>query len=170
MKPVILLDVDGPLNPWSARPGLPEGFTEHVTRPRGWETGKGLKVRLRASDGPRLMSLGCEVIWATAWEDEANEWIGPKVGLPELPFIDWIDKNHWNIERLHWKTKRILQWMSVHRPDVPFIWIDDEVTRRDKDWITEFGSTGSTTLLVPPNKGLEDGHFARIDEWVRTWS
>jgi hypothetical protein len=164
-KPAILLDVDGPLNPYTARNGLPEGFTEHLMRPRGWEVGKPLKVRLRGSDGFRLMETGCEIIWATAWEDEANDWIGPHIGLPKLPHIDWIDKNHWNIEKLHWKTKRIVQWMAENRPGIPFIWIDDEVTRRDRDWIEEFCPEGSGILLISPKYGLEEGHFERIEEW-----
>jgi hypothetical protein len=111
------------------------------------------------------MELGCEIIWATAWEDEANDWIGPHIGLPKLPHIDWIDKNHWNIEKLHWKTKRIVQWMAENRPGIPFIWIDDEVTRRDRDWIEEFCPEGSGILLISPKYGLEEGHFERIEEW-----
>jgi hypothetical protein len=164
-KPVILLDVDGPLNPWSARQGLPEGFTEHLTHPMGWETGKPLKVRLRATDGPELMKLGCEIIWATAWEEDANKWIGPHIGLPELPHIDWIDRNIWSIEKLHWKTKRIVAWMAENRPGIPFIWLDDEVTRKDRDWIAEFSAKGSTSLLISPKFGLEESHFERIREW-----
>jgi hypothetical protein len=111
------------------------------------------------------METGCEIIWATAWEDEANDWIGPHIGLPKLPHIDWIDKNHWNIEKLHWKTKRIVQWMAENRPGIPFIWIDDEVTRRDRDWIEEFCPEGSGILLISPKYGLEEGHFERIEEW-----
>jgi hypothetical protein len=164
-KPVILLDVDGPLNPWSARHGSPEGYTEHFTRPRGWEMGKPLKVRLRASDGFELLKLDCELIWATAWEAEANEWIGPHIGLPELPVIAWVDKDHWNIERLHWKTKRIVQWMNRYRPGIPFIWLDDEVTKRDRLWIADSCAEGSTILLINPKTGLENEYFERIKEW-----
>src|SRR6267142_2734012 len=164
-RPTILLDVDGPLNPWSARHGLPEGYTEHLMRPRGWETGKPLKVRLRASDGFKLQKLDCELIWATAWEEEANKWIGKEIGLPELPHIDWTDKNHWNIERLHWKTKRIVQWMNENRPGIPFIWLDDEVTKRDRLWIADSCAKGSTILLINPKTGLEDEYFERIKAW-----
>lgn len=164
-KTILLLDVDGPLNPWSARKGLPEGFTEHETSPEGWDPNLGLTVRLRASDGPRLMATGCELIWATAWEDEANIWIGPNIGLPELPFIPWEDRNPWNIERLHWKTKKLVAWMDMNRPGIPFKWIDDEVTRRDRDWVEETCAPGSGIMLVSPKFGLEEGHFETIEEW-----
>jgi len=127
--------------------------------------GKPLKVRLRATDGLRLMELGCEIIWATAWEEEANDWIGPHIGLPELPYIDWKDRDPWNTERLHWKTKRITQWMKENRPGIPFKWIDDEVTRRDRDWIEETCAPGSGILLVSPKYGLEEAHFEILKEW-----
>ena len=139
-------------------------------RPRGWESGKPLKVRLRASDGPSLLALGCEIVWATAWEDDANEWIGPRIGLPRLDFINWNTKNTWTPERLHWKTKRILHWMAYNRPEVPFIWIDDEVIRRDRDFIQENYSPDSTTLKVPPDKGLIDEHFKTIADWKNSVS
>lgn len=163
--PVLLLDVDGPLNPWSARDGLPEGFTAHLTRPKGWEMGKGLKVRLRASDGLELRKLKCELIWATAWEEEANDWIGCHINLPKLPHINWIDKDHWNVERLHWKTKRIVQWMNRYRPGQPFMWLDDEITKKDRLWITDSCAEGSTTFFVSPKTGLTDEDFKKIKEW-----
>lgn len=165
MKLVLLLDVDGPLNPYSARKGLPEGFTEHNSRPRGWETGSPLKIRLRATDGFRLMETGCELIWATMWEKEANEWIGPHIGLPELPYIDWGTIEYFNTKRLYWKTQRIVQWMNENRPGIPFLWIDDEVTKRDREWIKENCAAGSDILLVSPKYGLEESHFERIKEW-----
>ena len=38
--------------------------------------------------GPRLLALGGELWWATAWMDEANDVFGPLLGLPELPVVD----------------------------------------------------------------------------------
>ena len=164
-KPVILLDVDGPLNPWSAPNGLPRGFREHFMRPRGWEMGKPLKVRLRASDGFRLSTLGCDIIWATTWEDEANEWIGPHIGLPKLPFIDWIDKDYFNPEHLYWKTKRVVSWMNENRPGIPFIWLDDEVRRPDRDYIEKNAATGSKILIISPRIGITGNDYEAITEW-----
>jgi len=164
-KPILLLDVDGPLNPWSAPKGLPAGFVEHSSRPRGWETGNPMKIRLRATDGFRLMEIGCELIWATAWEEEANDWIGPHIGLPVLPHIPWEDRDLWDTERLHWKTQKLVAWMNENRPGIPFLWIDDEVTRRDRAWVEENCAPGSATMLVSPKFGLEDGHFEIIREW-----
>jgi hypothetical protein len=101
----ILLDVDGPLNPYAAKATQrPEGYVTHRMKPSGFEHGKGLRVWLKPSHGAELQALGGELIWATTWEFEANEWIGPHIGLPELPVIDWIDRDYFNPEGLYWKT------------------------------------------------------------------
>ena len=45
-----------------------------------------------ASHGPALLGLGYDLCWATTWMDTANRWIGPVVGLPELPYVDFGDR------------------------------------------------------------------------------
>lgn len=162
MKPALLLDVDGPLNAYTAWNRPSHGRTAHdATTSRG----EVFPVLMRASDGPRLLETGCELIWATTWEDDANKAIGPLIGLPELPVINWKDKDPWNTERLYWKTKQICEWMNENRPGIPFKWIDDEVTRRDRAYIEENCVSGSGIILVSPKFGLEDGHFEVIQEW-----
>lgn len=162
MTHALLLDVDGPLNAFTGHRVPSHGRTEHKAT-----TSDGLvfPVLIRESDGSRLIETGCELIWATTWEDDANKAIGPLIGLPELPVINWIDKDHWNPERLYWKTKRIVAWMNENRPGIPFLWIDDEVTKRDRVFIEENCAPGSGILLVSPKFGLEEGHFERIEEW-----
>lgn len=162
MKTALLLDVDGPINAYTARGAALDGRTAHQATT---STGESFKVLTRASDGSRLMELGCELIWATTWEHDANKAIGPLIGLPELPVIEWIDKDYWNPERLYWKTKKICSWMNENRPGVPFKWLDDEVTRRDRDYIEENCVKGSGILLISPKYGIEDEHFDVLKEW-----
>ena len=166
MKPAILLDVDGPLNPYAATATRrPEGFETHWTRPSGWETGKALRVWLKPSHGAELLALDCELIWATTWEAEANIWIGPHIGLPELPAIDWVDKDIYNPEKLYWKTKRVAQWMNENRPGIPFLWLDDEVGRPDRDWIEKNCTPGSGIRIISPRTGIESGDLEEITDW-----
>lgn len=165
MKPAILLDVDGPLNPFTAK-SLPEGYTAHIMRPDSWTDPRPLKVLLNPLHGPSLASTGAEVIWATTWEHEANEWIGPHIGLPELPVIDWIDRDYWNTEGLYWKTKRIVQWMNEFRPETPYIWIDDECTRKDREYIKYYSDELGTTLQISPKFGLRDQDFDYLRDWT----
>lgn len=162
MTHALLLDVDGPLNAYTARNGASNGRIEAMATT---SSGAVYKVSVAPSDGPRLLATGCELIWATTWESDANKAIGPLIGLPELPVIDWVTKDHWTPERLYWKTKRIVSWMNENRPGIPFLWLDDEVTKRDRVFIEESCAPGSGILLISPKFGLEEGHFEHIEEW-----
>ena len=46
-----------------------------------------LLVRVDPALGSRLLALGCHLIWATTWMEEANECIAPLLGLPALPLL-----------------------------------------------------------------------------------
>jgi hypothetical protein len=164
---VILLDVDGPLNPFAAKPTKrPEGYETLRMTPRGWVATKPLKVWLNPLHGPALTALGVELIWCTMWENEANEWIGPHLGLPELSFIDWIDWDTGNWEGLHPKTKRIVSWMKENRPNCDFIWIDDEPTGRDAEFLARNCDVDAKIMKISPKIGLVDVDFDNIKKWV----
>lgn len=165
IKPVILLDVDGPLNPYIGK-AAPEGYTEHKMHPASWVATKPLTVRLNPLHGPALMSLGAEVIWATTWEHDANEWIGPHIGLPTLEVIEWDKNRKWTNRSLYWKTPEIIEWMNENRPNTPFIWIDDECTRKDRNELAFHTDGLGTTLQISPKFGLRNEDFAKLKEWM----
>src|SRR5262249_42231867 len=113
---VLFVDVDGPLNPYAAKPQRrPDGY---VTIRVPWESGgvyasRMLRVWLNPAHGPALMDLGYELCWASTWMDQANRWIGPVLGLPELPYVDFGDSLF--AERpdgLHWKTERVVAYAA----------------------------------------------------------
>ncbi|WNV87907.1 hypothetical protein [Umezawaea sp. Da 62-37] len=82
-----------------------------------------LLARVNPALGPRLLALGCRLVWATTWMDEANECIAPLLGLPTLPVLTWPDfpeDDHDARIGLHWKTRGIL----VCAAGLPFVWID----------------------------------------------
>ncbi len=78
--PLLLLDVDGVLNPFAA-PACPPGYTEHEFFP-GEDP-----VRLCAAHGPwpRELATRFQIVWATAWGDGANRLLAPLLQLPSLP-------------------------------------------------------------------------------------
>jgi hypothetical protein len=80
--PLLLLDVDGVLNPFAA-PACPPGFSEHDFFP-GEEP-----VRVCPAHGPWLQELATRfrLVWATAWGDDANRLLAPLLQVPELPVI-----------------------------------------------------------------------------------
>ncbi|GAA3369335.1 hypothetical protein GCM10020367_11640 [Streptomyces sannanensis] len=79
--PLLLIDIDGPLNPYGGQPERrPEGYTTHRMCPSGWTHGKPLRVWLNHGHGEELLALAeqYELVWATTWKGEANVWIGPR--------------------------------------------------------------------------------------------
>lgn len=164
-KKVILLDVDGPLNPFNAKIA-PEGYTAHRMHPTGFEYGKGLRVLLNPLHGPSLVSSGAEIVWATMWEADANVWIGPHLGFPPLPFIDWNDECKWTPGGLHYKTRRIASWMNENRKGMDFLWIDDECTKKDKEWLQERMGGKVSIMRIAPKIGLTEADFNEINHWA----
>jgi HAD domain in Swiss Army Knife RNA repair proteins len=148
-RPLLFLDVDGPLLPFGEGvPGTP-----------------GL-ARLDPLHGPWLAALLCELVWATTWMDDANEHLAPLLGLPRLPVATWPDDPETEAEDvrrgLHWKTRGLVALAG----DRPFAWVDDELTVEDRAWVAEHHPR---TLLhrVDPRHGLTDAEYLELDAWLR---
>lgn len=200
---LLLLDVDGPLNPWAApRNQRPEGYTTYrLTRDGRWYTGsdirrhKGLCVWLHPEHGAQLLALAAETglspVWATTWLSEANRLIGPSIGLPELPVIDFPEDDlqrtagsaSWRLEG-RWKYPGVAQ----HAGDLPIAWLDDEhdhriaatevvpgaprtrflstLGRAREEFLTARAHTQTLLCQVNPRTGLTAEHFDAIRRWA----
>lgn len=114
-RPLLFLDVDGPLNPYAAkRERRPEGYTT-LRGPRGGGAPeenserlfrrRPLRVWLSPEHGRDLLRLDYELCLATTWMADANRWIAPVLGLPELSFVDFGDGLfRERPDGVHWKT------------------------------------------------------------------
>ncbi|MFI8436427.1 hypothetical protein ACIGJO_22260 [Streptomyces sp. NPDC079020] len=165
MKPLLLIDIDGPLNPYEAlsRRGAPEGYRRHLMRPTGWTWGPALPVLLKPEHGGELLGLaaGYELVWATTWKDEANEWVGPLLGLPALPYIDWPEMHGTGPDGTYWKTRYVVEYAAGR----PFAWVDDEITDRDRAWVGAHHPVRALLRYVDPGVGLERGDFDALAGW-----
>ncbi|MFD9572515.1 HAD domain-containing protein [Streptomyces sp. NPDC059982] len=168
MKPLLLIDVDGPLNPYAAQPERrPEGYTTHRMTPRAWTAaghGKPLRVWLHPGHGAELLTLAdaYELVWATTWKDEANDWIGPVLGLPRLPFIDWPQMHGRAPRGTFWKTQYVLEYAAGRE----FAWIDDDITPADREYVDRLHPAHALLLRVDERIGLRRTDFDALAGWA----
>ncbi|MFJ3790851.1 hypothetical protein [Kitasatospora sp. NPDC090091] len=171
-QPLLLLDVDGPLNPYAAKPHRrPEGYRTHRVKPDSWvarfprrpaEHVRPLRLWINPDHGPHLLSLPFELVWATTWMDEANTWIGPLLGLPRLPWINWPELHREDPDGLHWKTRSLVAWAAGR----PFVWVDDELGPQDTEWIAAHHPGDAATFRIDPRVGLREDDFATLGAWA----
>ncbi|MFB7738306.1 hypothetical protein ACFC08_28740 [Streptomyces sp. NPDC056112] len=167
-RPLLLIDVDGPLNPYAAKPHRrPDGYHTHRMRPTGWEQPwqKPLRVWLNPTHGPALQALPFDLVWCTTWAHEANEWIGPHIGLPELPVIAWPEgaQRH-RADGMFWKTEHVVKWAAGR----PFAWIDDDFGDLDRMFVADHHAGPALLHFVSPRTGLLDADFKALTDWAES--
>lgn len=185
MKPKLLLDIDGVLNPYAAKPTRrPEGYetfryirtgagarlAPRAERRQGkaleehWRTG-GIRVWLNCAHGPMLTALTdvVDLVWATAWQDEANMLVGPVVGLPELPVIKFPRKEYYEFGHI-FKLGDVIEYVG----DEPFAWLDDDFEPDDIAWAKARAADGIPTLFVQidPAIGLRQEDLNWVEDWA----
>jgi hypothetical protein len=118
--------------------------------------------------GRRLAALPGDLVWATAWEHGANEMIAPRLGLPQLPVVEWrnpsvaddVEDEYFN---LHWKTRQVVAWAAGR----DFAWADDEVTAADREWIAANHPGRALVHHVRALLGLTGVDFDVLGQWLR---
>lgn len=172
-RPVLFLDVDGPLIPF----GSPDGHRTYEAPGAALETGgHPLLSRVNPALGPRLAGLPCELVWATTWMDDANACVAPRLGLPDLPVVDWPEPSAddggggtgWTGGRgatgaTHWKTGGLVAWAAGRA----FAWVDDEIRDADRRWVSAHHPGPALLHRVDPRVGLGDPDFTVLDAWLR---
>ncbi|MFF1906525.1 hypothetical protein [Kitasatospora sp. NPDC058218] len=168
-RPLLFLDIDGPLNPYATPSGTcPDDYTavhlppearrpSAVGSPRSYVRPE--TVWLNPAHGKALLSLGFELCWASAWMSDANRWIGPVLGLPPLPFVDFGDAlMRERPDGVHWKSTPL-----VARADGrPFVWVDDEQTDADHAHIAAAHLGRALLHHVNPRIGLRHPDFTAM--------
>ncbi len=163
MRPLILLDVDGPLSPWAApRHAKPAGYVEHPLRLSRWSR-KRLRIWLNPAHGPTLLALAgpanAELAWASSWEHRANVQVGPAIGLPPLPVIGFP------APAASWKFGPVARFAAGR----PLAWFDDDFDLFPAARTAFLDRrTGLPTELIPvdAHTGLTPEHFDRLEAWL----
>ncbi|MET7450815.1 HAD domain-containing protein [Streptomyces sp. NPDC005574] len=156
---LLFLDVDGTLIPFGAARPYPRYTAPAAGAAR--PAAHPLLTRVDPRLGRRLEALGCELMWATTWLEEANAVLAPWLGLPPLPLVDWPDEDE-PPGALHWKTRPLVAWAAGR----PFIWVDDEITPADRTWTAAHHPGRALLHRVDHRYGLTDRDFATLEEWL----
>ena len=154
VKPILAVDVDGVISLF--------GFDDPPDRSQArFELIDGMVhcISLRAGDRLRRLSEAFELIWATGWEDRANDVLPGLLGLPELPYLTFDGAARFGTA--HWK----LGPLDEYARDRAMAWIDDSFDESCYEWARE---RGAPTLLVPTESslGLEEAHADALSAWA----
>lgn len=140
LRPVVLLDFDGVLNPHGMDAHL-DGYREHhIHVPvahvpdspfvAGFgRTDLDVTVRIHPTHGAWVRSLTqvADVMWATTWEHAANTHLAPLLGIDPLPVAVSVNTHPprfaeaRNGDASSWKANAILSAF----PGRPLVWVDD---------------------------------------------
>ncbi|MFD7964174.1 hypothetical protein ACFV5J_25570 [Streptomyces zaomyceticus] len=158
-SPLLFLDVDGPLIPF----GAADGRAYPTYPPTPPSSVSPLLARLDPAHGPRLAALPYELVWATTWEEDANAWIAPRLGLPVSPVLPWPPGDGpAPAPGLHWKTPELVAWAAGR----PFAWVDDEIGAADRAWVAAHHPGPALLHRVDPGRGLTEADYERLAAWA----
>ena len=155
-RPLLLVDIDGVISLFSFDPGARPGGTFHSI--------DGIPHFLSSSAAEHLLGLvsDFELVWASGWEEKANEYLPHLLGLPTLPYLSFdraVGRTN-----AHWKLDAIDAYASTNRP---LAWIDDAFNDACHDWAE---ARVAPTLLVQtlPASGLTEREAETLERWANS--
>jgi hypothetical protein len=185
-RPLLLVDIDGVISLFG-RPaaGSPERLAAAGTPLDGsFHAIEGIPHFLSSTAAAHLLSLAAlfELVWASGWEERANEHLPHLLGLPDgLPFLRFprglapapapgagIAANGAapgadgpQTTLAHWK----LESVDAYARGRPLAWIDDAFNPACHEWAA---ARASPTLLVAtePELGLTSREAVLLEEWA----
>jgi hypothetical protein len=154
--PILFLDVDGVISLF--------GFAasaEQLPGPLHWIDG--IAHFIPEDVGERLVRLAerFELVWATGWEERANEHLPFILGLPfrDLPYLTFDGRAVFG--SAHWKLEAI----DAYAADRPAAWIDDNIDDECMAWAA--GRSAPTVIVkTDPAVGLTDEHVEELLRWA----
>jgi hypothetical protein len=166
-KPLLMVDIDGVISLFGGwqRGGLGH---RHSSSPDAAPAGSlhsidGTPHFLSATAAAHLLELAAvyELVWASGWEERANEHLPHLLGLPpELPFLRF--DRAVGRANAHWKLDAI----DAYAAGRPLAWIDDALNDACHEWAH---ARAAPTLLVEtdPEIGLTAGEASRLAAWAQ---
>jgi HAD domain in Swiss Army Knife RNA repair proteins len=154
-KPILFVDVDGVISLFGFAPDVGQ-----LPGPLHWIDG--VAHCIPPAVGERLVRLAedFELVWATGWEERANEHLPFLLDLPfnDLPTLTFDGRAVFGSS--HWKVDAIDEYAGERAA----AWIDDNMNEECHAWANR---REAPTLLVEtlPSEGLTDEHVERLRAW-----
>jgi hypothetical protein len=153
-KPVLAVDVDGVISLF--------GFEEPPDRaPCRFHLIDGMAHCISQEVGEHLRRLAphYDLVWATGWEDRANDYLRLLLGINRLPVIRFGRDARFG--SAHWKLGPIAQFAAGRK----LAWIDDSLDDECREWAA---ARPEPTLLIhtDPARGLLEAHVELLVEWA----
>lgn len=166
-RPLLFCDVDGVISLFGFREpyGLGSGNAPFTGRPEGeFHSVNGIIHYISASAGGHLRELSerFELIWASGWEETANDYLPHILELPSaLPYLSFDGRVA--IGGAHWKIDAIDQYAGPHRP---LAWIDDNLDDSCHAWAKQ---RPGPALLIETERhvGMHDDHVEELLTFAR---
>lgn len=153
-KPVLAVDVDGVISLFGF-----EGPPEEA--PCQFQLIDGMAHCISPGAGERLRRLAphYELVWATGWEERANDHLLHILGLDPLPVLSFGGAARFG--SAHWKLGPIEDYAAGRR----LAWIDDSLDESCHEWAR---ARAEPTLLVPTLsfEGIVDSHVDALIRWA----
>jgi hypothetical protein len=154
-RPLLAVDVDGVISIF--------GFDEPPPLEGAqFELIDGMVHCISLLAGRRLLRLAedYDLVWATGWEDRANDYLPNILGLPQLPHLTFNGAARFG--SAHWKLGPLDEYCKGRA----MAWIDDNFDESCYEWARE---RPEPTLLVPtePHLGLEEAQTEALTAWAR---
>jgi hypothetical protein len=164
-KPLLFVDVDGVISLFGFREGYglaPGDAPFSQCPPGGLHSINGVMHYISSECGAHLLQLAerYELIWATGWEEAANDYLPHLLGLPgHLPFLTF--EGRVAAGSAHWKVDTI----ADHAGDRALAWIDDNVDESCREWAA---CRPAPTLIVETlrHEGMGQEHVELLLDWA----
>jgi hypothetical protein len=155
-RPILFIDVDGVISLFGFAPEA-----DSLPGPLHWIDG--VAHCIPDDVGTRLVSLAesFELVWATGWEERANEHLPYLLRLPfgDLPTLSFDGRAVFG--SAHWKVDAIDEYAG----DRPAAWVDDNLDEVCIEW-AEYRRAPTLLVETNPAEGLTDEHVKRLLGWA----
>jgi hypothetical protein len=160
-RPVLAVDIDGVISLFGFDESMQPGEAAAKRAPGEFHLIDGMLHCISLDTGPRLQRLAgtYELVWASGWEDRANDHLPGILGVEELPYLTFDGRARFGTA--HWKLGALEDYAGSR----PLAWVDDSLDESCYEWAAD---RSAPTLLVPTESdvGLLDAHVEALESWA----